>query len=115
MLPARASGPPRARWVIVAAILSLAIAAAGFVTVAIQLDLGAAAPWHLLLMVVDGQIGFGMSLLWCAFAGGLIACITATAARRVAPPYAAPRLRGAGTHVGPGALGSTPPAESRVR
>jgi hypothetical protein len=113
--PGRATGPPRARWVIVVAVLSLVPAAAAFITAAIQLGFGAAAPWHLLLMVVDGQTGFGMSLLWCALLGGLIAAITATAARGVAPPYATPKLRGAGTHVGPGALGSSPPAESRIR
>lgn len=115
MLAARAAGPPRARWVTVAAIASLVGAIAAFVTVAVTLDLGAAAPWHLLLMVVDGQVGFWMAALWCLLAGGLIACITATSARGVDLPSTAPRLRGAGTHVGPGALGSTPPAQSRMR
>ncbi len=115
ILPARAAGPPRARWVIVAAVVSVAAVVAAFVTVAAELDLGLAAPWHLLLTVVDGQVGFGMALLWCGLIGGLIACITATAARRIELPSASPRLRGAGTHAGPGALGSTPPAQSRMR
>ena len=100
---------------IVAAVLSLGLAAAAFVTVAGQLGFGAAAPWHLLLMIVDGQFGLGTCLLWCVLVGGLIACVSATAARRVELPSSAPRLRGAGTHVGPGALGSTPAAESRLR
>jgi hypothetical protein len=115
MLPARIAGPPR--WIVVAgaAVLSLAGAVAAFVTVAVQLDLGLSAPWHLLLMVVDGQIGFGVCMLWCALIGGLIACISATAAKRIELPSSAPRLRGAGTHVGPGALGSTPAADSRHR
>jgi hypothetical protein len=115
MLAARAAGPPRARWLIVAAIASLLGAVAAFVTVAVTLDLGAAAPWHLLLMIVDGQVGLLMAALWCLLAGGLIACITATSARGVDLPPTAPRLRGAGSHVGPGALGSTPPAQSRMR
>jgi hypothetical protein len=115
MLPARISGPPRWIVVAVAAVLSLAGAFAAFVTVAVQLDLGLSAPWHLLLMVVDGQIGFGACMLWCALIGGLIACVSATAARRIELPSSAPRLRGAGTHIGPGALGSTPAADSRHR
>lgn len=115
MLPARATGPPRARVVAVAAFLSLAGPIAAFVTVAAQLDLGLSAPWHLLLMIVDGQIGFGTCMLWCALLGGLIACVSATAAKRIELPSGAPKLRGAGTHVGPGALGSTPAAEFRHR
>jgi hypothetical protein len=115
LLPARVSGPPRARWVTRAAVRALGPAIAAFGTLAVFLGLGAAAPWHILLMVVDGHIGFVMALLWCLLLGGLIACITATAARGVDLPPTAPRLRGAGTHVGPGALGSTPPAESRLR
>jgi hypothetical protein len=115
LLPARAAGPPR--WWIVAlvALASLAGAIAAFVTAAIDLGLGVAAPWHLLLMIVGGQIGFLMAVLWCVLIGGLIACVSATAAQRVELSSRAPRLRGAGSHIGPGALGSTPAAESRLR
>jgi hypothetical protein len=114
MLPARASGPPRALIVGAVAALSLVGALAAAVTVSAQLDLGLAGPWHLLLMIADGQIGLGTSVVWCVLLGGLIACVSATAAdRRVTP--AGGSLRGAGSHVGPGALGSVPAAEARRR
>lgn len=113
---ARVGGPPRA--VVMAALgsLSLVGAVAAFATVAIELDLGLAAPWHLLLLVDDGGIGLMISLLWCLLLGGLIAAVSATAAeQRPATIPAGGRLRGAGSHVGPGALGSTPGVESRHR
>ena len=115
MLPARSSGPPRALVVALVAVASLAGAFAAWVTVSAQLDLGFDAPWHLLLMIADGLVGLGTSLVWCVLIGGLIACVSATAADRrgVAPPGGS--LRGAGTHVGPGALGSLPAAEARRR
>lgn len=115
MLSARASGPPRAALVAAVAALSLAGAFAAWATVAAQLDLGLAAPWHLLLMVADGQLGLGTSLVWCALIGGLIACVSATAADRRGAAPTGGSLRGAGTHVGPGALGSIPAAEARRR
>ncbi len=46
-----------------------AIAAA--VAVAGALELGAAAPWTMTLMVADGQIGLGVTLPLCFLAGGL--------------------------------------------
>lgn len=115
LLGARASGPPRTPIVAALALLSIAAAIAAFVTVAAQLELGMAAPWHLLLLIVDGQIGLGTCLLWSAMIGGLIACITATAGARSKLPPGAGNLRGAGTHIGPGALGSIPAAEARHR
>ncbi|MBA2521963.1 MAG: M28 family peptidase [Solirubrobacterales bacterium] len=115
LLPARAAGPPRPIVVAAAALLSTIGALAALVTVAAQLDLGLTAPWHLLLLIVDGGIGFVTCLLCCLIIGGLIACVSATGARRV--PVGGPDagLRGAGSHVGPGALGSIPGAEARHR
>ncbi len=52
------------------ALLSLAPAAAAFVKVATSLELGVTAPWHLLLLLVDGQFGFLMAFLWCGLIGG---------------------------------------------
>ena len=81
-------------------------------TVAAQLDLGLDAPWHLLLLIEDGQIGLVLALLWCVLIGGLIACVGAAAARGPqvgadrpgkAPAFAAPR-----GYAGPGSLGGTP-------
>ena len=46
-------------------------------------------------MIEDGQIGFGMSLLWCVMLGGLLACVTAAGARGVRSREAAP-IRGMG-------------------
>ena len=115
LLPARAAGPPRAVIVAAVAAASLVGALAAAVTVGSGLDLGLAAPWHLLLMIVDGQIGLGTSLVWCLLLGGLIACVSATAAGRRLTPAAGAGLRGAGTHVGAGALGSIPAAEARHR
>ncbi len=115
LLPARAAGPPRAFVVAAFAVASLLGALAAATTVAVQLDLGPAAPWHLLLMVADGQVGLGTSLVWCVLLGGLIAAVSATAADRRGVEPLGGSLRGAGTHIGPGALGATPPAEARLR
>jgi hypothetical protein len=92
---------------VLTALLSLLPALAAFATVSAELDLGTAAPWHLLLMIVDGQIGLGMCLLWCGVLGGLIACVSASAARGVTIG-GRERIGGPGGHVGPGALGATP-------
>lgn len=115
MLPARAGGPPRAAAVAVVAAASLALAFAAWVTVAAQLGLGSAAPWYVLLMITGGGIGLATGLVWCVLIGGLIASVSATAADRRSATPSAPSLRGAGTHVGPGALGSIPPTEARRR
>jgi hypothetical protein len=95
---------------VLAAVLSLVPAVAAFLTVSAQLDLGLSAPWHLLLMIEGGQIGFGMCLLWCALIGGLIACVSAAAAARGRPRIDAPSLTGPGEYAGPGSLGATPSA-----
>lgn len=108
LLPARAAGSPRAVLIAIVALLSLAPAVAAFLTVAAELNLGTSAPWHLLLMIVDGQIGLLTCLLWCAMLGGLLACISAAGAAPGLAPAADVPLRGAGSHAGPGALGGTP-------
>ncbi|HET6830110.1 MAG TPA: hypothetical protein VFH44_02050, partial [Solirubrobacterales bacterium] len=114
---ARAAGPPRAPTLAIAGLVSLLPALLGFAIFAAELDLGVAAPWHLLLLVADGEIGVLESLLWCGVLGGLIAVVSAAGATVKSPPGTGPRgsIRGAGTHAGPGALGSTPPAERRHR
>ena len=108
LLPARAAGSPRAVLITIVALLSLAPAIAAFLSVAAELDLGTSAPWHLLLLIVDGQIGLLTCLLWCATLGGLLACISAAGAAPGIAPAATIPLRGAGSHAGPGALGGTP-------
>lgn len=117
LLGARASGPPRPPTLAIAGLLSLLPALLGFALFAAELDLGLAAPWHVLLLAADGQIGAVESLLWCGVIGGLIAVVSAAGAdaggeRRAGPPGS---IRGAGSHAGPGALGSIPPAERRHR
>ncbi len=118
LLPARAAGPPRAAVVAVVAAASLAGVLAAWATVAAQLDLGLAAPWQLLLTVVDGQVGLATNLAWVVLIGGLIAAVAATAADRRGAGGGAGgggSIRGAGTHIGPGALGSIPAADARRR
>jgi hypothetical protein len=63
--------------------LSLAPAAAAVVHVAGRLDLGSGAPWQLLLMIGDGQIGF-LSMLALSLLGGSLVGLVALAVR--APP-----------------------------
>ena len=66
-------------------------------------------------MIADGQTGFLLSLLWCGVIGGLIACVSAAGANAAPLPPIGPSgsIRGAGSHAGPGALGSSPPADRR--
>jgi Peptidase family M28 len=63
-----------------AALSLLPVAAAGGDLVS-RLELGSTAPWQLLLLVADGQIGFGAMLALCLLVGCLIG-IVALAARR---------------------------------
>ena len=110
LLPARASGPPRGVFIALAAVLSLIPAVVAFLTVSAQLDLGLSAPWHLLLMIEGGQFSLGMCLLWCALLGGLLACVSAAAARSNRPALDQPSVLGPGAYAGPGSLGATPSA-----
>jgi hypothetical protein len=52
--------------------LSLLPLAAAVLEVASSLGLGPGAPWHFLLMVGDGQIGFGEMLAVCLLGGSLV-------------------------------------------
>jgi hypothetical protein len=52
--------------------LSLLPLAAAVLEVASSLGLGPGAPWHFLLMVGDGQIGFGEMLAVCLLVGSLV-------------------------------------------
>jgi hypothetical protein len=63
------------------AVISLLPLAAVVGNVAGRLELGITAPWQLLLMVGDGQIGFGTMLAVCILVGCLVGVI-AVAARR---------------------------------
>jgi Peptidase family M28 len=75
------------RWPLVlgAAALSLVPLAAAVAHLSGSLALGSAAPWLLLLMVSDGQFGFGTMLALCLVIGGLLG-IGAVSLRRPAPP-----------------------------
>lgn len=110
LLAARAAGPAPRGVIGAVALLALVPSAIAFATVASQLDLGGSAPWHLVLLIVNGQIGFLLSVLWCLMIGGLIACFAAAGARSAALGADTPRQRvtGTGGHAGPGALGSIP-------
>jgi Peptidase family M28 len=59
----------------VAIALSLLPIAAAVVHVATSLDLGPGAPWRLLLMVGDGQIGFDPMLAICLLGGSLVGLV----------------------------------------
>ena len=114
---ARPQSPPRRIMVALLALLSLlpvAVAAAG---VANSLELGITAPWHLLLLLIDGQFSFLMAFMWCGLVGALIACVGAAGAKpsgAPGPPGARPAsVRGPSGHAGPGSLGGTP--STRVR
>jgi hypothetical protein len=117
LLAARASGPPQPGTLAIAGLVALLPTLLGFAIFAAELDLGLAAPWHLLLMIADGQVGALEGLLWCGVIGGLIAVVSAAGANAEPQGRGGPRgsIRGAGSHAGPGALGATPPAERRHR
>ena len=99
------------------ALLSLLPAVAAFVKVATSLGLGLTAPWHLLLLLVDGQFGFLMALLWCGLLGALIACVGAAGAKPSGiggtTGGRAPSVRGPSGYAGPGSLGGTPSMRTR--
>jgi hypothetical protein len=58
-----------------AIVLSLLPIAAAILLLIGRLDLGPGAPWHLLLMVGDGQIGFGEMLALCLLGGSLLGLV----------------------------------------
>jgi hypothetical protein len=97
LLCARRAGPLPWPAVLVGAAISLAPVAAALAHVTARLDLGSAAPWQLLLMVGDGQIGFGAALALCVLTGSLVG-VVALAARM---PVAARAARSAPAGVAP--------------
>jgi hypothetical protein len=68
-----------------AALLSLLPLVAALIHLSGSMELGSAAPWLLLLMVSDGQFGFGTVLSLCLVIGGLLGVI-ALSLRRPRPP-----------------------------
>jgi hypothetical protein len=66
--------------VTVGAVISLLPLAAVIGSVVSRLELSSSAPWQLLLMVGDGQIGFGTMLALCVL-GGYLVGVVAVAAR----------------------------------
>lgn len=109
LLPARAQGPPKPVTIAIVAALTLLPALAAAVAVASDLELGPAAPWHLLLLLLGGQPGLLTGILICALLGGLIACVAAAGAGIRLEPRGAPgSVRGPAGHAGPGSLGGTP-------
>jgi hypothetical protein len=73
--------------------LSLLPIAAAVVHVAGRLDLGSGAPWQLLLMVGDGQIGFGSMLPLCLLGGTLVGLVALALRPVSAYPQARPAAR----------------------
>ena len=74
--------------------LSLVPIAAAVVQVAGRLDLGRGAPWQLLLMVGDGQIGFGSMLALCLLGGTLVGLVALALRPPAGPPEGAARRPG---------------------
>ena len=76
--PGAVSRAVRALVAVAAWVPAIAAAAA----VAGALELGAAAPWTMTLMVADGQIGLGVTLPLCFLAGGLAGTLVLLVRRR---------------------------------
>lgn len=60
-----------------AVVVSLLPALVALVWLGDRFEVGVSAPWHALLMVADGQLGLGMALIGCLYAGCLIALLAA--------------------------------------
>jgi hypothetical protein len=73
-----------------AALVSLLPIAVAFDHVSGSLALGSSAPWLLLLMVSDGQLGFGTMLALCLVLGGLVGIIAVSLRGRTAPRRPSP-------------------------
>ncbi len=86
--------------------VSLLPIAAAVVHVAGSLDLGAGAPWQLLLMVGDGQIGFGSMLALCLLGGTLVGLVAL--ALRPLPAHPEARLAARGWAASPAAPDRAP-------
>ncbi len=68
------------------AALSLLPFAAAVADLAGRLGMGSAAPWQLVLMVADGQIGLVAMVALCALVGSLVGTIALAARRRASTP-----------------------------
>jgi hypothetical protein len=67
------------------AVISALPLTAAVANVVDRLELGSSAPWQLLLMVGDGQIGFGTMLALCVLVGCLVGVVALAARRGVSP------------------------------
>ena len=88
------AGTARAAGAAIAVGGSLVLPLVAVADLAGRLEVGVTVPWHLLLMVVGGQLGFVLSVLACLIAGGLVGVIAAALAGEEAPT--APRLAASG-------------------
>ncbi len=68
-----------------AAVVALLPLAAALAHVSGSLELGSAAPWLLLLMVSDGQFGFGTVFSLCLVIGGLLGVVAVSLRGRTPP------------------------------
>ena len=92
-------------WPVVAGVAAVSLVPAAAALAHVSGSLGSAAPWLLLLMVSDGQFGFGTMLALCLVAGGLLGIVAVSlrsgrpqARRAPARPQGIPREeRSAGT------------------
>jgi Peptidase family M28 len=109
LLDARRGGALPWPAVLVGAAVSVLPSAAAVDHVVERLSLGSAAPWQLLLMVGEGQIGFGEMFALCLLIGSLVG-IVALAIRR---PAARPRPQPASHHVRTATLEQEPASTSR--
>ena len=94
--PAAIGGGEGARRAVIAAAVGVALIPQllAVVDLAGRLEVGAAIPWQMLLMVTGGQISLAQAFLLCLVAGGLVAMIAAALAPD-APPRG-PRLAARG-------------------
>lgn len=94
LLGARRLGPlPTVSMVPVIAVALVPFVLAA-VYVADQTAVGLIAPWRILLLIVDGQIPFGITTLLCLLAGALVASIAIARSRpRNEPAFNPPGLR----------------------
>lgn len=115
LLAARAQGPPPKAAIATAIAIALVPVLAAGIEVAATLDLGPAAPWHLLLMFTSGHFGPITGLLLCIVGGCLISSVAAAGAGiRLGPPGPRQRVWGPAGHAGPGSLGGTPSSLPRA-
>jgi hypothetical protein len=78
--------------VLVGAVIALLPVAAALGNVVSRLELGSSAPWQLLLMVGDGQIGFGTMFALCMLAGYMVGVVAVAGRRDAAGRAQAGRL-----------------------